>query len=103
MEGGLVLFNTSVRVLFDASASHSFISSSYASSLGLKTKKLDSPISSRTQLGSIMVLTCYCIVIISLPRFSHGERLRRHGYGSLKPYPWIGFAIQILSRDRLSC
>lgn len=66
MEGILILFSTGVKVLFDTGASHSFISSSYASSLGLKVKKLNSPIAVGTLLGRSVDLTRYFIAIITL-------------------------------------
>ena len=73
MEGNLILFTTGVRVLFDSGASHSFISSVYASSLGLKPKRLNNPIRINIPLGDTVVLGQYCIAIISLHNDCHME------------------------------
>ena len=68
MEGSLILFNTGVKVLFDTGASHSFISTACAMSLGLKPKRLEVPISIGTPTGINVYLNRYCITIISYGR-----------------------------------
>ena len=73
MEGSLILFTTGVRVLFYSGASHSFISSACASSLGLRPKSLTSSICINTPLGSAALLTQCCTAIISLHHDCHME------------------------------
>ena len=73
MEGSLILFNTSVKVLFDTGASHSFISDACAMILGLKPKRLEIPISIGTPTGSNVYLNRYYTTIISLHSECHME------------------------------
>ena len=73
MEGIFILFLTGIRVLFDTGASHSFISSACAYSLGLKTKKLSLPISIGTPMGNTSTLNRSCTAIIILHRSCHIE------------------------------
>lgn len=73
MERILILFSTGVKVLFNTCVYHSFIYSTCASYLGLKTKKLNSPISIETPLSRSINLTRYCTAIITLHRGCHME------------------------------
>lgn len=41
MEGTLLVFNSSARVLFDGDATHSFILKCFASTLGLETQNME--------------------------------------------------------------
>ena len=65
MESSLVLFSTGVKVLFDTGASHFFISTACAISLGLKLKHLEYPISVGIPTGNSVHLSHYCTIIIS--------------------------------------
>lgn len=65
VEGSLILFTTGVKVLFDTGASHSFISSACASSLGLKTRSLTISVRIGTPMGGSVILNRCCTAIIT--------------------------------------
>ncbi|KAL6336406.1 hypothetical protein AAG906_014578 [Vitis piasezkii] len=52
VEGMILVYSTWVRVLFDTGATHSFISSSYANALGLKTEMVENLLLIKSPMGT---------------------------------------------------
>ena len=60
VEGTLILFNSWARILFDTGATHSFIASSFVSSLGLSSDTLCGGLVVASPMGGGMVASDVC-------------------------------------------
>ena len=60
VEGMMVVYNSWARILFDSGATHSFISSVFASSLGLHMDCLDGTMCVASPLGGEMAVGHVC-------------------------------------------
>ena len=60
IRGTLLVFNFRATVLFDTGASHSFISSAFASGLGLEVDYLGSTLTVDTPVGGLVPLDRVC-------------------------------------------
>ena len=60
VEGTLVLFNSWTRILFDTGATHSFIASTFVSSLGLSSETLSGGLVVASPMGGVIVASEVC-------------------------------------------
>ena len=60
VEGMMIIYNSWATILFDTGATHSFISSTFASSLGLTAEVMDGALCVASPLGGEMVVGHVC-------------------------------------------